>query len=259
MLLRIEAFTHTHKLLDKEVFTQRSFYTQKLLHGEVFTQRSLYAHTQGSFTHRSFYPQKLLHTEAFIQTSFCTKKPWHREVFTQGSFYTQRSVYTENPCHRGPLWRCKTAFYWQFLPFDFHFVRNGCIWDFKIAIFHQFLTFDLHFVRDGCASEVCYTSFSTFPFDVVKLQFYTRFAVRLQFMQKGCVWTYKIPVRRRLRIGILSKDLNINPGTYPGKGAAAGVQDVHSPETYHCLHVFEEKLSKIRRYRSRILEGITRC
>jgi len=101
---------HTHKLLDKEVFTQRSFYTQKLLHGEVFTQRSLYAHTQGSFTHRSFYPQKLLHTEAFIQTSFCTKKPWHREVFTQGSFYTQRSVYTENPCHRGPLWRCKTAF-----------------------------------------------------------------------------------------------------------------------------------------------------
>ena len=57
-----------------------------------------------------------------------------------------------------------------------------------------------------------------------------------------------------LRIGLLSKDLNINPGTYPGKGAAAGVQDVHSPETYHFPQFLEEKQSKITKYRSRMLE-----
>ena len=57
-----------------------------------------------------------------------------------------------------------------------------------------------------------------------------------------------------LRIGLLSKDLNINPGTYPGKGAAAGVQDVHSPETYHFPQFLEEKQSKITIYRSRMLE-----
>jgi hypothetical protein len=28
----------------------------------------------------------------------------------------------------------------------------------------------------------------------------------------------------------------MNPGTYPGKAAAAGVQDVHSQETHHFIH-----------------------
>ena len=47
------------------------------------------------------------------------------------------------------------------------------------------------------------------------------------------IYIYTLCVRGLLRIGLLSKDLNINPGTYLGKGAAAGVQDVHSSETYH--------------------------
>ena len=66
-------------------------------------------------------------------------------------------------------------------------------------------------------------------------------------------------VRGLLRIGLFSKDLNINPGTYLGKGAAAGVQDVRSPETYHFPPFLEETQSKITRYRSRMLEVITRC
>jgi len=49
----------------------------------------------------------------------------------------------------------------------------------------------------------------------------------------------------------------VNPGTYLGKGAAAGVQDVHSQETYHVTYFFEEKQLKIIRYRSRMLEGTT--
>ena len=48
------------------------------------------------------------------------------------------------------------------------------------------------------------------------------------------------------------------PGIYPWKGAAAGVQDVHSPETYHFPQFLEEN-SKITRYRSRMLEATTRC
>ena len=60
-----------------------------------------------------------------------------------------------------------------------------------------------------------------------------------------------------LGIGLWRKNLNVNPETYLGKGAAAGVQDVYSQEAYHLF--FDEKQSKIIRNRNRMLEGTTRC
>ena len=59
-----------------------------------------------------------------------------------------------------------------------------------------------------------------------------------------------------LGIGLWRKNLNVNPETYLGKGAAAGVQDVHSPGTYY-FPQFLEKQPKITRYRSIMLEGTT--
>ena len=45
-------------------------------------------------------------------------------------------------------------------------------------------------------------------------------------------YTYSLCVRDLLGIGLGRKGLEVSTGTYLGKGAAAGVEDVHIPETY---------------------------
>ena len=54
-----------------------------------------------------------------------------------------------------------------------------------------------------------------------------------------------------LGIGLWRKDPNVNPGTYQGKGAAAGVQDVHSHIFFQEFLpiILEEKESNRIRYR----------
>ena len=95
---------YTQKLLHKEVFTQiYSFHTQTRLHTEAFTQRSLYT------LHREFLQTvKSLHRR-FTQRSFHTQKLLHKEVFAQSGFYTEtfthKSFYTEKSLHRGTFTR----------------------------------------------------------------------------------------------------------------------------------------------------------
>ena len=96
---RTNAFTHTGKVLHREVFTLRnfctqtswSFQTQKLLHKEVLHRELL---NTEAFTHREIFTQTRFHTEELSHTegNFCTKKSLH---FTQRNFYTQKLLHRE--------------------------------------------------------------------------------------------------------------------------------------------------------------------
>jgi hypothetical protein len=71
------------------------------------------------------------------------------------------------------------------------------------------------------------------------------------------------PVGRK-PIGNRSLEKRPKPESWDlAREGAAGVQDVHSQETYHFPEflsmVLEEKQSKTIRYRSGMLEGNTRC
>ena len=124
-------YTHTQKLLRREVFTPRGaftqsqtslyaeehFYrkvftqelsktdvfTQKLLHRKVFTQGRFYAEKflrrkvsirRGAFADRSFYAQELLCREVFLEGLL------HTEALTQRSFYTQKLLRAEALTYR---------------------------------------------------------------------------------------------------------------------------------------------------------------
>ena len=124
-------------------FCTEKFFTEKLLHRGVFTQRGLYT-------------KQLLDTENFTQRSL------HREVLARRKFVTLQhrsctsvlNVWPSRCAKRVASEILKSKFKHSFLRFHLHFVRKGCIWFFNI----QF-----------------YTSFSTFPFDVVTSQFCTSF------------------------------------------------------------------------------------
>ena len=46
------------------------------------------------------------------------------------------------------------------------------------------------------------------------------------------IYIYSLCVGDLLGIGLWRKGLEVSTGTYLGKGAAAGVEDAHIPETY---------------------------
>ena len=80
----------TEKLLQREAFSQESFYREKHWRTEAFTHRE-------TFTKKNFYTEKLLHwkaftrgnshmQQAFSQRNFNTEKLLHRKKNTQRSF-----------------------------------------------------------------------------------------------------------------------------------------------------------------------------
>ena len=106
-----QAFTHTASFLNREAFTQRSFYTQQALTQRIFYTQQAFTHSKrlhtehlrtvllhmaSVYSHRNFYTETLLHTEKLLHTaSFYTKYFTHSELL-QKKVFTQRSVLVHN-------------------------------------------------------------------------------------------------------------------------------------------------------------------
>ena len=81
--LHEEIFTqrgfYTQTRLHTEAFTQRSLYTEELLHTKAFTH-SKFLHTQGLLQREVFTQRSFLHTEGFTQRSLYSKELLHTNV-----------------------------------------------------------------------------------------------------------------------------------------------------------------------------------